>query len=96
MASNFDIGDIVLVSCWFEVNSAYVNPGVVEARVKDPAGTVTSYLIADPELTQIDTGKFQLAITPDLSGEWWVRWIGTAPAQGEQEAVFYVRAKNVN
>jgi len=96
VTATFSIGDIVISGCIFEVNSAYTDPTIVQCKVRAPDGGTTTYGLADPELTQLGVGMYQLEIEPDQAGEWWVRWIGDAPAQGEQEGVFYVREKNVS
>ena len=61
---------------------AYIDPGTVTLKVKDPAGTIVSYTFAAGTVTKDATGKYSKSLTFSTAGEWYYRWEGTANADG--------------
>lgn len=93
MSNAYDVGDAIRLSVAF-TNSAgsAVDPGAVALKVRNPAGTVTTYTYALGDLTKSGTGAYYRDIDLDTAGEWAYRWAGTTSNKAATEAEFTVRA----
>ncbi len=89
--SQFLIGDEVKLVYNITVQDTYTDPTTPAIIVLRPNGTKTTFTIADPEMTKLDVGKYEIDIDVTLAGEWIVLWSGDAPAQGVQESRFYAK-----
>lgn len=89
----YDIGDLVELQCTFRNDAGVAtNPSTVSLRVKEPDGTTTTY--AQGTLTNGSAGVWTKNVTPDQSGTWYYRFIGTGAVAQEEEGAFYVRPSN--
>ena len=68
----YDIGDRVRATATFSIQGTPTN-GTVAARVKDPAGTITS-----PATTSGGTGVYYIDIDLNKAGAWHVEFVSTA------------------
>lgn len=89
--SQFIVGDEVKVSYNITVQDVYTDPTTPTINVLNPSGTKTTFTIADPEMTKLDVGKYEIDVDVTLAGEWIVLWVGDSPAQGVQESRFYAK-----
>lgn len=94
MANTYDIGDKVKLRVEFtDVDTGdFVDPTTVTAKVKDPLGTVTLYIVTGGQIVRDELGKFSLEIEPAKEGPWSYRFEGTGANKGAAESTFTVRA----
>lgn len=75
------------------------DPDVVRFRVRNPAGTVTTYVYGtDSEVTRTTTGDYKLTIDVDSSGNWYCRVEGETSAgenRGADEIYFTVKSSKI-
>ena len=72
------VGTVVLTSCVFTDTGGVVgDPGVVECKVRTPAGVTTTYTFNPGAITQTGVGMYQLNILATEAGSWTVEWIGS-------------------
>lgn len=90
MASEYDIGDSVVLTSTFTVSGTLTNPGAVTVTIKLPDGTTTT-----PSASNVSTGVYRATYTTTQAGTHWVRFLGTPPAQGAEEISFSVRPSRV-
>jgi hypothetical protein len=92
MADRFDIGDIIRLSAEFkDTAGAYVDPGQIVARVRDPLGAITVYTYGvDAALIRDATGKYRLDIEATKEGVWFWRFEGKLSNKGAGESSFTV------
>lgn len=106
MANTYDSGDRINIttSTTFQDSDAVAfDPDVVTFKVKDPAGTVTTYTYdqdgaQDSAITKNGTGDYTLAIDCDTSGAWHYRVSGEQDGgenRGADEGYFEVTTSNV-
>lgn len=92
MAINlFDIDDKVRLTATFTVGGAVTDPTTIELKVKDPAGTITTYTFALAQVIRSSAGVYYYDVTPDQSGTWYYHWKGTGTAQAAAEHEFQVK-----
>lgn len=95
----FPLGNTVIVSAVFRdsVTKALIDPVTlrcrIKRRVKDAEETVFVYG-ADPELTRLCAGTYELKFTPDMPGPWIYRWEGDGPFESAREGVFNIEPSN--
>jgi hypothetical protein len=57
-----------------------VDPSTVKFHTMSPDCQEKSYVYGtDAEISKQSTGHYTAAITPNLSGRWWYRWVGENP-----------------
>lgn len=72
------IGTKAEADCTFEIGSSPTDPTTVVAKVRNPAGTITTYTYGvDAALTRLSSGEYRLLFTVDRQGTWEVRFAGT-------------------
>lgn len=82
-----DIGDVVDLRATFtDIAGVPTNPSAVTLRVRKPDGTVLT-----PSPTNPGVGIYSHLLSPDLSGWWTYRFIGTGTNAAAEEARFFVR-----
>jgi hypothetical protein len=83
----YDVGDGVRAT-WTarDLAGAVASPTTVVAKLKDPAGTVTT-----PTPTQSGTGVYYVDITLNAEGRWYVRFEGTGAVISAAERQIRVR-----
>lgn len=86
------VGDEIKIVYNIAKDDIYIDPTVASVNVLDPSGVKTEFLVADAELTNIDTGKWEFVYTLLLAGEYIIAWKGDAPAIGIAESRVYTRA----
>jgi uncharacterized protein YfaS (alpha-2-macroglobulin family) len=88
MSSNaYDVGDGVRATVTFrDLDGALANPTDVVAKLKNPAGTVTTIATSHPS-----TGVYYADFTLTTPGAWWVRFEGTGAVIAAQEFPLRVR-----
>jgi hypothetical protein len=93
MATTYDIGDVVRVTCTF-TNGAGANtdPTTVTLKVKTPAQVTTPYTWALGTVTRSAVGIFYKDISLTMSGEWFYRFEGTGAVESAEEANILVEA----
>lgn len=91
--NTYDVGDVVRLTGTFENQSdAYVDPGGVQVKVKNPLGTSTTYVYGtDAEVMKTSTGNYYIDIEASLEGVWYYRWEGLTSNKGAAEHSFQVR-----
>jgi hypothetical protein len=88
MSSNsYDVGDGVRATVEFRnLAGALANPTSVVAKLKNPAGTVTTLAWSHPS-----TGLYYVDFTFTAPGTWWLRFEGTGTVVAAQEFAMRVR-----
>jgi hypothetical protein len=87
----YDVGDAVRTRVTFKVDGTPTDPDTVTFKFMDSESTVTTYVLADPQVVKESTGIYHVDIPVDLSGTWHYRWAGTGAARGALERSFQVR-----
>jgi hypothetical protein len=87
----YDKGDTVRLKAEFKVSSVLTDPTAVTLKVKDAAGTTSTYTYALAEITKSSVGVYykDIAITDD--GIWYYRFEGTGAVTAAGESQFEVR-----
>lgn len=93
MAGSYDKGDVVRCSVEFRNNSEVLSdPSVVTFKVKNPAGTVTTYVYGtDIAVVKDSTGMYHVDIEIDSVGIWYYRFIGSGTLKAASEAKFTIK-----
>lgn len=69
-------------------NGTPVNPTTMTFKVKNPAGTTTTYVYGtDSQVVRPSTGNFYVDVTASAEGRYQYRWESTAP-NGADEGEF--------
>jgi uncharacterized protein YfaS (alpha-2-macroglobulin family) len=91
--NTYDKGDRVKLSVVFSDADTGdpVDPTTVTAKVKDPVGTVSNYIVAGGQIVHDGLGNFSLEIDPNVQGTWCYRFEGTGTNKGAEESTFSVR-----
>lgn len=96
MATNqYDVGDVVVLTCTFTVEGVETDPATVTLKVKPPTGSVLTYTYADTEIERVAEGRYRRNVSVTVAGTWNYRWIGTGDAAGAEEGSFFVRRSAV-
>lgn len=69
----------------------FVDPTTVTAKVKDPLGVISSYIVTGGQIVRDALGKFSLEIQPDLQGAWSYEWKGAGTNKGADANEFKIR-----
>lgn len=82
------LGQQVRVTASFTIaaTSTATDPGTVSVSVRAPDGTVTT-----PPATKDGTGVYHVDVTASQAGEYYVRFVGTAPLIAAAEQQFDVQ-----
>lgn len=95
MANVYDKGDKIEVTASFSsrISGAPVDPATVTCKVKNPAGTITTYVYGtDPEVVRDSQGNFHCKIDANSAGTWYYRFSSTGDYQAAAEGEFVVKA----
>lgn len=92
MSDTFQIGQKpTLIASFTDEDGIAADPTSVTFKVKDPAGTETSYTDADSEVTNPATGSWECELpTLDAAGRWYWRVDGTGAVTAANETFFIV------
>ena len=96
--STYDIGDKRTLSANFQTGAplADTDPTTLTFKMKEPDGTVTTYVFGtDAELVKDDTGDYHADWTIAKAGRHRWRFIATGGAHGEEPGDFDVRPTNI-
>src|SRR4051794_15649354 len=94
--NSYDIGEVVRLGLTVKVAGVLTDPTTLTATVKDPSGTVTTYIYGtDSALVKISTGTFHLDVDATAAGTWNVRLASTGNGKGAEQGAFYVNPSNV-
>jgi hypothetical protein len=94
MANLYDIGDLVRLTGNFkDVNNVLTDPSIITLEVIDPALKQTNYVYGiGNQIVKSSTGIYYTQTSPDQSGKWQYRWLGTGAVTTAEAGFFYVRA----
>ena len=92
MVAAHDLGDTRTLSAAFTVATVATDPTTLTFKMREPDGTVTTYVSGtDAELVKDSTGNFHVNWPIAKVGKYYYRWIGTGAAAesdtGEFEAL---------
>lgn len=89
----YDIGEVARVSVEFTdlATGAFVDPAVVKAKVRTPAGTITTYTHPTAEIIKDAVGKYRIDVFLTQPHEWRVRWEGRTTNRASEETSIVVR-----
>ena len=87
----FSIGSTVRTTGTFRAAGTLTDPTTINLKVHDPAGTETTYTYP-ATLTRTSLGIYYKDLPVTLSGNWYVRWIGTGTVPEADEDGFFVEA----
>lgn len=83
--AEYDLGDMVVLKAQDFTNDAGAptDPTTVKLEVRKPDGTKTTYTYDGTNniIVKDATGRYHKDITPDMSGRWYYRWVGTGTVQ---------------
>lgn len=88
MANKYDKGDLVRVSAAFNILGVATDPTTITLKVKNPAGTVSTYTFALGQVTRSGTGAYYKDVSVDSVGLWFYRWEGTGAVVSAGEGYF--------
>lgn len=84
-------GQLVRVWGYFEQEGTRINPDTITCKVKNPAGTTTTYTY--PTDVSIDLeGVYSVNVSATIAGRWYYRFESTGDGQGAAEGSFDVKA----
>ncbi len=95
---SYDVGDLRRFDVSFnDFKGAAVDPTRVTVRLREPDGTVMSFVyLSDPEVVRTALGSYHVKIPLTQAGRHVLRWEGTGAGQDAQESEFHVRAPQAN
>lgn len=90
----YDKGDAVRFKATFtDVDGAAADPATITLEVKNPAGTISTYVYGTDPITRESTGVYHYDKTIDQTGIWYYRWVGTGTgSQVAEESSITVRS----
>ena len=92
MASQYDVGDSVRMSAAFTVSSVATDPTTITFKMREPDGTVTTYVYGtDAELVKDSTGNYHVDWGTSMSGDFFYRFTGTGACVAASEGYFTVK-----
>jgi hypothetical protein len=87
--SDYNIGDLVRISCVFTVSGTPADPTAVTAKVKAGDGTVTAY--TSLQVSKDSTGHYHVDVPLTKAGCWTYRFEATGTVVAAAEEAFNVR-----
>lgn len=90
--ANYDVGDVARVAVEFTdvLTGAFVDPSLVKAKVRTPAGVITTFTHPTSEIIKDAVGKYRIDVLLDRQGEWRVRWEGRTTNRAAEEVALLV------
>jgi len=90
--NSYPLGLPVRCACSFTAAGILTDPSTVQAKIRAPDGTITTYrYLTDTELVRDSTGVFHVDVVTTLGGTWAYRFISTGTAEAANEAEFFVQ-----
>jgi hypothetical protein len=90
MPNLYDIGDSVRVRGIFTVTGTPTDPDIVDLRVRDPSGNISSFSLAGGTVTKQSDGNFYRDIFLDEAGQWWYEFFGSGTVLAADEGYLIV------
>lgn len=85
----YDYGDLVRSAATFVSTDLVTpaDPSTIIFLTLNELGSVASYQYgaAGASITRVPTGGYYKDWTPDATGDWWYRWVGTGGVQAADE-----------
>ena len=87
MATEYEFGHAIRLSCEFRLSDVLTDPTAVTLRLTPPQGGsfYASGIVND------STGKYHLDYVPPVAGPWQYRFRGTGAVEAADEKPFYVK-----
>jgi hypothetical protein len=92
MANTYTIGQVVRLRANFQnATPTDVDPGTIQLKVKDPLGSVSTYVYGtDAEVIKDSAGNYHCDVEPAAQGVWKYRWEGLNSNKAAKENSFAV------
>jgi len=90
MANIYDLGDLVQLKGNFTSGSVYVDPSIIELRIRNPLGAYSSYTYASGAVKKSTTGRYYMDLFVNDEGQWWYRFYGSGTVIAADENYFVV------
>lgn len=91
MINLYKTGQKVRCAVVFTVNNVDTDPTVVTVKVRQPNGTMTTYVYGtDAAVVKTAAGIYYVDVTTDQRGEWNFRFEGTGACTAVEEQAFNV------
>ena len=90
--SDLRVGDAIILTSVFRVQSVNTDPTTITLEVKDPSGNTDAYTYP-ADITKNSTGSYSKTITFDEAGWWTYEWTGTGTAAVVEGNKIYVRSQ---
>lgn len=91
MAINtYDKGDVVRLYAYFTVSGSYADPTDVTLKVKQPSGTISTYLYSLAEVSKDSVGNYHKDIEMTLTGQLWYRYAGSGAVVSAEESYLII------
>jgi hypothetical protein len=96
MTHTYITGAVVRVSAPFRTSGVAVDPTTVQAKIRTPDGTVTTYTYGtDSQLVKDSTGNYHVDVTTTADGTHTVRFSSTGVGAAADEVAFFTRSQFV-
>lgn len=97
--NSYDVGDLVrMSSVFYDDDGNLADPSTITLKVKDIAGTVSTYVFGvAAEVVRDKLGHYHADIEIDGAGDgfWFFRWEGIGAIIAAEERKIQIRKKNV-
>lgn len=88
---SYTIGELIRCKGFFSQDGTPVTPTTVTAKIKSPAGTISTYTY--PATVSLDLqGNYYVDVSATSAGRWWYRFESGGTGQAAKEAAFDVKA----
>lgn len=87
----YAVGQQVRLTVTFTVSAAATDPTTVTLKVKDPAGTITTYTYAGSTITKSGTGVYYKDLALSSSGTWYYGFTGTGTCAAASEGKVFAK-----
>lgn len=89
--NTYVLGSRLRITVTFSVESVHTDPTTVTVSIKNPStGVVSSYTYALSQVSRSAAGMYYLDYTPEASGDWYYRCVGTGAVEAAAEGRFIV------
>ena len=95
MATYYEGAGIDFIVAFATTAGTAADPTTVTLKVKDPAGTATTYTYALAEVSKTATGAYHKQLTGTLAGTYHWRWVGAGALDAVDEGSCLVAQSQV-
>jgi len=92
MVNKYHKNNLVRLKSYFMANNVLTDPTTITLKVKNPAGTTSTYTYGNAEVYKESTGIYYKDIIPDIVGNWYYDFAGAGALVAEDEHNFIVDA----